>query len=311
MKRAFVAFAFVGFAAMLAFGQDRTRNWLATTAGQRQLQRAFTAGGLFGVPRYATAALPTCDSTQASAIMYDSTLNVLKFCNGTVNGALAGSGAAGAQVLTDRVTFGSAADAANAVDFNVTAGAITFEGTGVDAFEVTLTAANAGADATVTIPATTTTLSGNAIANVFTLANTFQAQTNYGSASNAARHVGTKTLTAAAATSVAQISVSAEGGAAGFFIYTVYATDGSTPQVRSGTVQFNVQSDGGTETCILTTPAEQDNTPTGTLTAAITCSTSPTNAVDLQINAASSLTETTLEAYWVVDLAGPGTITAQ
>lgn len=309
MKKLIASIVCLAGLAIFAFGQDRTKNWLATTAGQRQLQRAFTTGGLFGVPRYATANIPTCDASQEGAVVYDTTTNQLKSCNGSAFAAAPAQ--SDTNVFTGVNTFGTAADAANTWAAGVTAGSITFEGSGADDFEMTLTPANPGSDVTVTIPATTTTLSGNAIANTFTAANTFQAQMNFGAAGNSARHVGTKTLTESAATSAAQISVGAEAGTAGFFIYTVYATDGSTPQVRSGTVQFNVQSDGGTETCILTTPAEQDNTPTGTLTAAITCSTTPTNAVDLQINAASSLTQTTLEAYYIVDLAGPGTITPQ
>ena len=114
------------------------------------------------------------------------------------------------------------------------------------------------------------------------------------------------TLTETTATAAVQLPVAAETSIAGEFIYTVHATDGSTPQTRSGRVLFNVNNDGGTETCVLGTPEELDNTPTGTLTATITCVTSPTNAVNIAIDATSSLSQTTLEAYGTVIFVGAG-----
>lgn len=114
------------------------------------------------------------------------------------------------------------------------------------------------------------------------------------------------TLTESAATSVARIPVAAEAGGAGMYHYAIYATDGSTPQIRSGRVILSVTNDGGTETCVLGTPEETDNTPTGTLTVTVTCDTTPTNAVDVQLNAVSSLTQTTLEAYSRLDWVGAG-----
>jgi hypothetical protein len=123
----------------------------------------------------------------------------------------------------------------------------------------------------------------------------------YGSAGKAV-----KTLTESAATSTMRIPVTAEAGSGGSYYYTIYATDGSTPQVRQGRVIYSVTNDGGTETCVLGTPEETDNTPTGTLTVTVTCDTTPTNAVDIQLNAVSSLVQTTLEAYSGVSHVGPG-----
>lgn len=115
-----------------------------------------------------------------------------------------------------------------------------------------------------------------------------------------------KTLTESAATSTMRCSLAAEEGNGGMYLYSIYATDGSTPQIRQGRVIFSVTNDGGTETCVLGTPEETDNTPTGTLTVTVTCDTTPTNAVDIQLNAVSSLSQTTLEAYSYVELVGPG-----
>lgn len=115
-----------------------------------------------------------------------------------------------------------------------------------------------------------------------------------------------KTLTETTPTSVVQIPVASGSGTSGVLTYTVYAADATNHQVRSGHVLFSVVNEAGTETCVLGTPEELDNTPTGTLTATVACSTTPANAVDLTIDATSSLTQTTLRAYYHVNVAGPG-----
>jgi hypothetical protein len=119
-----------------------------------------------------------------------------------------------------------------------------------------------------------------------------------------------KTLTDGAATDVVDVTVAADAGTAGMFLTSVYATDGSTPQVRMVRVMFAATNDGGVTTCTLGTPEEIDHTPTGTLTATITC-VDGTAAATIQVNAASSLTETTLEARSQVILFGPGQLLPQ
>lgn len=120
-----------------------------------------------------------------------------------------------------------------------------------------------------------------------------------------------KTLVESAATSTMRVSLAQEAGTAGTYYYSIYATDGATPQIRSGRVIFSVTNDGGTETCVLGTPEETDNTPTGTLTVTVTCDVTPTDAVDIQLNAVSSLTQTSLDAYSSLDLVGPGQVAPQ
>lgn len=133
-----------------------------------------------------------------------------------------------------------------------------------------------------------------------------------------------KSLTESAATSVTQVPIAAGSGAGGTFHYTVFAADGTDQQVRSGFIRFAVSNKAGTETCGMTnnsgaadasiTETEDGNAVSisaGTLTYAITCVTTPTNAVDFQINAVSSLTQTALDAYGSVDLVGPGQILPQ
>ena len=115
-----------------------------------------------------------------------------------------------------------------------------------------------------------------------------------------------KALTEGAATSIARIPITAEEGTGFHVVYTVYATDGSTPQTRHGHIIGTAVNDGGTETCVLGTTEELDNTPTGTLTATVSCDTAPTNAIDIQISATSSLSQTVLVAYYVITVSGPG-----
>lgn len=120
-----------------------------------------------------------------------------------------------------------------------------------------------------------------------------------------------KTLTESSATSVVQIPVASGVGTGGEFFYTVFATDATDHQIRNGSVKFAVVNKAGTETCTLSGSAETNDgsviaASSGTLTYGVTCSTTPSNAVDLQLNAVSSLTQTTLEVYYYVQLVGPG-----
>lgn len=130
----------------------------------------------------------------------------------------------------------------------------------------------------------------------------------------------TKALTAGAATSIVRIPVAASAGTGGRLIYTVFAADAVDQQSRSGWLQFSISNKAGTEICKMTSVAGANDTSidqtedgsgigaisSGTLTYTVTCDLSPTNAVDFQINAVSSLTETTLNAYYRVEMAGPG-----
>lgn len=57
----------------------------ATTKGAKALDKTISVHGLFGLPPYATAALPTCTPLQAQAapIAYDTTTGTVKLCDGT------------------------------------------------------------------------------------------------------------------------------------------------------------------------------------------------------------------------------------
>lgn len=134
-----------------------------------------------------------------------------------------------------------------------------------------------------------------------------------------------KTLTESAATSTARINVAALTGTGGTFNYCVFAADATDIQNVCGDIKFSVVNKAGTETCVLAGQAGTADASiteledgsgggalsTGTLTYAVTCDATPTNAVDIQINAVSSLTQTTLQAEWSVLLTGRGQVQRQ
>ncbi len=128
-----------------------------------------------------------------------------------------------------------------------------------------------------------------------------------------------KALTAASATSFVRINVPALGMAGGIVEYSIQASDGTDMQSLSGLLPFSVVNKAGVETCTIGATSTQNETlvaasSVSTLTNTFTCSTSPTNGVDLQANAVSSLTETTLQIVYQIRLngaVGSPTITPQ
>jgi hypothetical protein len=117
-----------------------------------------------------------------------------------------------------------------------------------------------------------------------------------------------KTLTESTDTSIVRIPVAASTGVGGTITATIFAADASDFQTLTATIQYAAVNKAGTETCsvptALGTPLNSNSA--GTLTCTLACSTSPTNAVDIQFNCTSSLTQTTLEAYWQINHVGAG-----
>lgn len=121
-----------------------------------------------------------------------------------------------------------------------------------------------------------------------------------------------KTLTESSATSFVQIAVASGAHVGGVIHYTIIANDSTDYQTRAGTVAFSAVNKAGTETCTIGTAADAVAVSTGTLTVSFSSDTSPTNAVNLQANAVSSLTQTTLLIRYWVEITGPSvTITPQ
>lgn len=152
----------------------------------------------------------------------------------------------------------------------------------------------------------------------------FQSKNTTGTEYNAIGAVGLrselfKTLTESSATAVVQIPVASGASVSGHFRYAVYAADATDQELRSSMIRYTVANKAGTETCALApmttstpdasiTELEDLNLPVltaGTLTYAIACDTSPANAVNITINAVSSLTQTTLQARYQLEHQGP------
>lgn len=127
-----------------------------------------------------------------------------------------------------------------------------------------------------------------------------------------------KALTESSATAIAQVSVASGAYTGGELRYTIFASDGTDHQARHGRINFSAVNKAGTETCVMapgtvdqTTDGNAGAISSGTLTYAITCTTTPTNGVQFEVSAVSSLTQTTLQAYYSIHLDGPGTVTPQ
>jgi hypothetical protein len=119
----------------------------------------------------------------------------------------------------------------------------------------------------------------------------------------------TKTLAETSATGFVTITVPNSGGCAGKVAYTVFAADATNTQIKSGELHFSaVANSSGTVTAASVSDVNTLNpVSSGTLTNTMT-STTAANATTLLANATSSLTQTTLEIRYRVELHG-GTCT--
>lgn len=115
-----------------------------------------------------------------------------------------------------------------------------------------------------------------------------------------------KALTEGAATSVVRIPVAASAGVGGIITFTAFAADASDQQTLTGVLQYAAVNKAATETCAVPTltGTALNSVSAGTLTCTYACDTTPANAVDIQFNCTSSLTQTTLDLYWRLDALG-------
>lgn len=122
-----------------------------------------------------------------------------------------------------------------------------------------------------------------------------------------------KALTESSATTFVSINVPTTlTGAGGTINYCIYAADASDVQERCGEEDFAAANKGGTMTCstpnILGTEATVFTAGAGTLTNTFTFVANGT-ACDMKANAASSLTQTTLDIRYNIEMHGSGTVT--
>lgn len=119
-----------------------------------------------------------------------------------------------------------------------------------------------------------------------------------------------KTLTESAATAIADVSVGNNTIIAGTVHYTVEANDGATYQARRGHVDFLASNAAGTVTATLGTVTETAHEPSGTLAVTPTLSTGAAK-ITINLNAVSSLAQTTLVGSWRVEVdGGSGSVVA-
>lgn len=112
---------------------------------------------------------------------------------------------------------------------------------------------------------------------------------------------GSKSLTESVATGIVEIPIESNSVLSATLQYTVNADDGTDFQVLTGEVLITAANKNGTIT--VSTPgnmgSENVSCSSGTLTNSVTVSTG-TNKITVNLNAVSSLTQTTLKASWRV-----------
>lgn len=118
------------------------------------------------------------------------------------------------------------------------------------------------------------------------------------------------TLTESSATPVVDIPVSSGSVAGGILFYTIRADDATDFQVLRGRVVWSAVNKAGTLTPTLGTPEEITSVSAGTLTDTVTITTG-TNLITLNLNAVSSLTQTTLYAFVSGENDGSGNVTTK
>jgi hypothetical protein len=121
----------------------------------------------------------------------------------------------------------------------------------------------------------------------------------------------TKTLAETSATGFVTITVPSSGACSGKAVYTVFAADATNTQAVSGELHFSaVANSSGTVTAAAVSDQHTLNpVSSGTLTNTMT-STTAANSTTLLSNATSSLTQTTLEIRYRIELdAGACTVT--
>jgi hypothetical protein len=121
----------------------------------------------------------------------------------------------------------------------------------------------------------------------------------------------TKALTEGVATAIVTVAVPENDFTQFRIRWAVFAEDATNQQLRVGENVFGCVNEAGTEVCVSASPfADIDNTPTGTLACTETYA-AGTDAVDFTLDCTSSLTQTTLDAYYRLDMLNPQTVTPQ
>jgi hypothetical protein len=121
-----------------------------------------------------------------------------------------------------------------------------------------------------------------------------------------------KALTEGSPTSVVQIAIPDEDFFEVTFRWAVFADDGTDHQILKGEYLLVCINKDGSEACTAgSNHADISNLSTGTLTCSESIDVSGSNAVIITLDCDSSLTQTTLDAYYRLDMLNPQTVTPQ
>lgn len=121
-----------------------------------------------------------------------------------------------------------------------------------------------------------------------------------------------KTLVDNTATTFVQCSIPSDSTTFLHIDYSVEAENATDQQIIGGTAHIPVYNDAGTEVCgTVTEVGEVSAASTGTITSTITCVTTPTNAIDIQLASDSSLNVTPILTYSIRKNGGVGSCTPQ
>lgn len=123
-----------------------------------------------------------------------------------------------------------------------------------------------------------------------------------------------KALTESTPTAFVRVSVATESYTGAWIRWRVLADDGTDYQSLSGESVIDVVNKAGTETCVIRTiPAfgaatEAASAGTLALEADPACATAAASSVDVSLDAVSSLTQTSLNAFFTICVDGPATV---
>jgi hypothetical protein len=113
-----------------------------------------------------------------------------------------------------------------------------------------------------------------------------------------------KTLPETTATGFVTLAIANSNGCAGKAVYTVFAADATNTQIVSGELFFSaVSTNAGAVTAAISDQHNLNPVTSGTLTNTMT-NTTGTNLLTLLANATSSLTQTTLEVRYRIEMQG-------
>lgn len=273
------------------FAQDES---VFSSRAWREFHNGLTPGGLFGVPRYATTGLPTCNSSNPGALVWDTTALTFKGCNGTSWGNVGGT----ADPLTLGNVYGTtsvcsigALDTAGSVC--LTSGAIIAEGATANTAELTLSFNDVTNDAAVvfgeasgepTVGSSGTnaiSLATNGTRRLYVAGNgayvaNDSSMTRLGEAhpigwsDNSSALAGTVLsrttaggrtgITEGSAQSIITVAIPTSTDVYGMFVtYTVYDINGANYVARTGSVKVQGGNSGGTATCTINTTQDAES----------------------------------------------------